>query len=555
MIATLLFLCAQSPWVVKDLEVPPSPTRPDEFTTWSTSLPLGDLRGEGIGSFLVEGWHAFQMNPNAGNTDYGLVRAGLNSPSASFFLPPQPAFAHIWGSYWSPGFALLKEPGGWTAVGLHEPGLVTASFPSGGFDGWIMPPPPAPGLPQQEWWDALQPAGDINLDGFDDVLYYAHPTALWGSYVGLIDGASRQVLWAEFIPDGWLPAPIYPANPIGWSDLNGDGIRDVIIGDILWDLATGGLEQTVLALSGLDGSTIWETRTPNGGAGTTGMDIDGDSIPDVLIISAQNEVSALSGVDGRFLWTTNISAMTPLIPQQAFLHGILPPLFFTETVPGQVADTIQVNINGTPLGYSAETENYLVELDAQTGTPVSAIEFPSDLRPWAQETTQPFVRSQPWYLGDVDRDGYTEIARATPVFSNSPPNFPGVASNIIVSKRTLDFPGTLPIGAIHSADIDIPNAPGMSGFLLLSTGFDREQGFSLDGWRTGLVKENLFTWSRGQALTTTLDASGQGAVSFQLPNNPGLIGETVHARFLVPDPAKPGSLWTLSSIGVGEVTP
>ena len=40
------------------------------------------------------------------------------------------------------------------------------------------------------------------------------------------------------------------------------------------------------------------------------------------------------------------------------------------------------------------------------------------------------------------------------------------------------------------------------------------------------------------------------------PNtNPGLIGETVHARFLVPDPAKPGSLWTLSSIGMGEVTP
>jgi len=555
MIATLLFLCAQSPWVVKDLEVPPSSPEPLEFYEWRTSLPLGDLMENGLGATITQGYRSNLAGPFPVITDYGLIRGGLGGQEMSFFLPDESAFSHIWGSYWSPGFALLKEPGGWTAVGIHQPGLVTASFPSGGFDGWIMPPPPAPGLPQQEWWDALQPAGDINLDGFDDVLYYGHPTALWGSYVGLIDGASRQVLWAEFIPDGWLPAPIYPANPIGWSDLNGDGIKDLIIGNNLWDLATGTLEQTVLALSGLDGSTIWETRTPVGFAGTTGMDIDGDTIPDVLIISAQDEVSALSGVDGRFLWTTNVSAMTPLLPQLGYLHGFRPPLFFTKTVPGQIADTIQVNINVTPLGYSAEVENYLVELDAQTGTPIAASEFPSDLRPWALESAQPFPWAQPWYLGDVDRDGYTEIARATPVFSNSPPNFPGVASNIIVSKRTLDFPGTLPIGATHSAGIDIPNAPGMSGYLLLSTGFDREQGFSLDGWRTGLVTESLFTWSQGQALTTTLDASGQGAVSFQLPNKPGLIGETVHARFLVPDPAKPGSLWTLSSIGVGEVTP
>ncbi|MHC4837290.1 MAG: hypothetical protein ACYTF3_03765 [Planctomycetota bacterium] len=113
------------------------------------------------------------------------------------------------------------------------------------------------------------------------------------------------------------------------------------------------------------------------------------------------------------------------------------------------------------------------------------------------------------------------------------------------------FPATLPLGGFHTADIDIPNSPGMSGHLLLSSGFDREQGFAPDGWRTGLAIDTLFTWSQGQALTTTLDAVGQGSVSFQLPNKPGLIGETVHARFLVPDPAKPGSLWTLSSIGVG----
>jgi len=555
MISFLLIACLQTTWVVKDLEAAPPLQQSDETFTWSTSLPLGDLSGQGFGSFLSEGVHSYLSGPNVGNHDEGLVQSRLGGFPARFTIPPESAYERIWGSFWSPGFALLKEPGGFTAVGIHEPGLATMAFPSGQFKSWIMPPPPANGLPQQEYWDAIQPAGDINLDGYDDLFYYAHPTAIWGAYVGLIDGASLQVLWHIFIPNGWLPAPIYPANPIGWSDLDGDGIKDFILGDILWDLQTGTLEQTVMALSGLDGSTIWETRTPNALAGATGMDIDGDTIPDVLVTSSPTEVSALSGSDGHFLWTTNINTMTPFLPPLAYPASFRPPIFFTETLAGQVAKTVQVNINGTPVGYSAEIENYLVELDAQTGVPLSASEFPTDLHPWAPEVTAPFVRAQPYFVGDIDRDGYTEIARATPVFSNSPPNFPGVASNIIVSKRTLDFPAQLPLTGTHTVDIDIPNAPGMSGQLLLSTGFARDTGYAPDHWRTGLVEDNLFAWSQGQGIGTTLDASGHGQRSFQLPNKPGLIGQTVYARFLVPDPAKPGSLWTLSSLGSGLVTP
>jgi len=484
-----------------------------------------------------------------------LLKDRLSDSESFFFLPPESTFERVWGSYWSPGFALLREPGGWTAVGIHEPGLVTIDFPSGRFDGWIQPPPPSPGLPQQEYWDAIQPAGDINFDGYDDLFYYAHPTLAWGSYVGLIDGASRQVLWHVAIPDGFFPAPIYPSGPIGWSDLDGDGVADFVVGDLMWHLQTGAIEQTIMALSGLDGHTIWETHTPNGYAGTTGMDINGDSIPDVLVTSSPTETSAISGADGQILWTTNISAMTPLLPPFQWPAYFRPPVFFTETVPGGLAKTVQVTVLGGLLGGTTYDENYLVELDALTGVPLSGQAFPSDLNPWAPEVTSDFLGAQPFFLGDVDRDGYTEIARATPVISNSPPNFQGVASNIIIGKQTLDFPDTLPLAASHGYSIDLPNAGNRQAQLVLSLGFDRELGWTVDHWRTGLMADQMLRWSQGQGLSISLDSQGQGSGSFTLPNLPALIGQTIYARALVPDAAKPGSLWTMSSLGMGEILP
>lgn len=98
------------------------------------------------------------------------------------------------------------------------------------------------------------------------------------------------------------------------------------------------------------------------------------------------------------------------------------------------------------------------------------------------------------------------------------PNWPGWAdSNIVMGQDALDFPSQLPLQRSHTVDIAIPGAAG----------------------RSGLVSNALLKYRKRQGIGVGLDASGNGQVIFQLPNQSALVGQTIYARFMVPDVASP----------------
>jgi len=407
-------------------------------------------------------------------------------------------------------------------------------------------------------WDNLHNAGDVNSDGYADLLYYGHPTpsVQWGTFVGIVDGATLQVLWQKHIPDGWIRSPIFPSEIGKWVDLDGDQVVDMVVGYTLWNLQSGLKQGYVAALSGLDGSTIWEHFDSDwgGGSGFFGGDVTGDGVPEIFFSPNTFASYLIDGATGQTIWQLPIADFLPWLPPMP-QPWIVHPTFFAVPEMGAACDTLYAVVEGTEAGEVFKTQ-FLCKVDAASGQVLQVDRFPPDLQPWTSDSvgTIRFPFSQ--YLGDIDRDGLPELARVVNTPSLDSPNWPGwSASNIIYGQPTLDFPALLPLTGTHTVDIDIPNAPGMSGQLLLSTGFARDTGYAPDHWRTGLVEDSLFAWSQGQGISTTLDASGHGQRSFQLPNKPGLIGQTVYARFLVPDPAKPGSLWTLSSLGSGLVTP
>ncbi|MBI2901052.1 MAG: PQQ-binding-like beta-propeller repeat protein, partial [Planctomycetes bacterium] len=97
------------------------------------------------------------------------------------------------------------------------------------------------------------------------------------------------------------------------ADLNGDAIPDAVVGSD---------DGKVYALSGRDGSKLWEFKT--GGEVTSSpalADLDGDTVPDAIVGSRDTKVYALSGRDGATLWEFKTGSGVRSSPALADLNG------------------------------------------------------------------------------------------------------------------------------------------------------------------------------------------------------------------------------------------
>ncbi|MBK8381217.1 MAG: VCBS repeat-containing protein [Ignavibacteria bacterium] len=127
-------------------------------------------------------------------------------------------------------------------------------------------------------------AGDINGDGFDDIFFSSPRRGPHG------EGDSVFTLWFRIwleINQGWSYLKIWIGRGISSAgDVNGDGYDDIII-SAYWDpLLMGYADKSILFLGSAEGfsqSPDWSKSNCYGESGSGGGDINGDGYDDLII--------------------------------------------------------------------------------------------------------------------------------------------------------------------------------------------------------------------------------------------------------------------------------
>lgn len=149
-------------------------------------------------------------------------------------------------------------------------------------------------------------AGDVNRDGYDDVIIgapYANSVGTAYVYSGK-DGALLHQFMGVNVDDN------FGRSVDGAGDVNRDGYPDLIVGSP-WEKSTAFFQGGARVYSGLDGSELYEFLGPTNnvylGIAVAGLgDVNGDGFADVLVGAERINESAgairvYSGFDGSIL--------------------------------------------------------------------------------------------------------------------------------------------------------------------------------------------------------------------------------------------------------------
>lgn len=168
--------------------------------------------------------------------------------------------------------------------------------------------------PQDKIGQSLAPAGDVDADGYPDLIVGGFATAGWPPtdpgrariYSGF-DGSILRTLV------GATPGSLFGFAVAGIGDVNGDGRPDAAVG-APYDSTTGTYAGKIVVVSGLDGTVLFTlfgsgTNQQLGWSIAGGHDLDSDGVPD-LVLGVINEsggsgvVRGYSGATQSVLFTT-----------------------------------------------------------------------------------------------------------------------------------------------------------------------------------------------------------------------------------------------------------
>ena len=163
-------------------------------------------------------------------------------------------------------------------------------------------------------------AGDVNADGFDDLIVGAVGDDNNGGGSGsarVFSGFDGSILYTF---DGESAGDVFGRSVSGAGDVNGDGFADLIVGAFLDD-NNGTQSGSAWVFSGFDGSVLYsfngDAAADRFGTSVSGAgDVNGDGFADLIVGASTDAFNStdsgsarvFSGVDGSVLYTFDIDS-------------------------------------------------------------------------------------------------------------------------------------------------------------------------------------------------------------------------------------------------------
>lgn len=405
---------------------------------------------------------------------------------------------------------------------------------------------------------SIQSVGDLNSDGYDDLLLFFGVGGRAYQPIGLVNGMDLEMEWIQSFPAArFHGVGMRELTGLPWEDLDGDGWGDLLF--TFQEEPVTGTEWGAIRLSGATGRPLWRRYVELSTPGFTSRigDVNGDGVADIFgYINShtpshhEGRVWALDGANGGLIWSRKMTDYDRYFvsnpPAQGGTiegPGLLGPDLNQDGVP-----EILVRVNGT--AWPQRLGQYWFYLCGLTGDRLLWTEFSLDpVTEWADGQ----LIGLPVMVGDVDHDGWPEM-----LVSLAPPGFgEGQVYATLIGHRTLRAPADVNEGESILLTMHLPSAGGRPYRLYLSTAFEPYgDGFHLGDWNTHLGDSLLLGASlQSLSLRGTLSAGGKASHRMRIPIGAGLAGKTIHAIAIVEDATRPGGVWCKSTVASIEILP
>jgi FG-GAP repeat protein len=280
------------------------------------------------------------------------------------------------------------------------------------------------GVASSDFGNSVATAGDVNGDGFADVIVgaylYTNGQAAEGAafvYLGSKGGLSTTPAWTV---ESDSAGTHFGASVGTAGDVNGDGFADVIVGAPFYGGPLTGPGRAFIYLGSLSGLSTTPVWSPTGPAGAdefgfsvaTAGDVNGDGFADV-IVGAYNYSNGQSGEGGAFVYHGSPAGPMPTPSWTAESDQPGARFGYSVATAGDVnGDGYADVIVGAPLGDNGQTDE---------GRAYAYFGSPAGLTPtaiWTAESNQASAQfgTSVATAGDVNGDGYADVVVGAPFF-------------------------------------------------------------------------------------------------------------------------------------------